>query len=166
MAQRKKTEPIEYEGLPDLTESQYQFVLGLLAGKAATDAYREAYEAIGWTPNALAVEASRLKSNPKISLWLNRLKAQQAHEGAYTLQDHVEELDRLRDIAEQSGNIGAAVQAAQLKGKALGMYVDRYKDETPRESAEDIMARGIEMFGDAFKSTPLYERLQARVTRH
>jgi len=39
-----------------------------------------------------------------------------------TMESHIAELERLREIALNTGNVGAGVQAEQLRGKAQGHY--------------------------------------------
>jgi phage terminase small subunit len=132
MARRKITKgkalEIEAEKLPDLTESQYAFVLGILAGKTGADAYRAAYDASAMSSAAVHVEASRLRANAKIALWLRASRV--AHLGAstVTLDGHLRELERLRELALKSGNHGAAIQAEISRGKAAGHYVEKYAD--------------------------------------
>ena len=46
-------------GLPDLTTPQMNFVLGIIAGKSASDAYRAAYNAENMSNESIWVEASR-----------------------------------------------------------------------------------------------------------
>jgi len=166
MAQQKKTEAVEHEELPELSVKQHRYVLARLEGLNHSDSVRAATDTSNWSPEAIWAEGWKLENHPLVRLWLNRLRAALASDGKYTLEAHCEQLQGLAERAETSGNYGAAVNATVSMGKAVGLYIERIKDETPRESAEDIMARGIEMFGDAFKSTPLYERLQARVTKH
>jgi phage terminase small subunit len=132
MARRKITKgkalEIEAEKLPALTEQQHAFVLGLLAGKTGADAYRAAYDASAMSANAIGVEASRLRANPKIALWLRAARV--AHLGAstVTLDGHLRELERLRELALKTGNLGAAIQAEMARGKAAGHYVEKYAD--------------------------------------
>jgi len=47
-----------------------------------------------------------------------------------TMDGHLEELARLREVTRASGNMAAAVQAEHLHGKATGLYMERHKDET------------------------------------
>jgi hypothetical protein len=122
--------------LPDLTPKQLAFVQGILAGKSATDAYRAAYECDTMSQAVVWKEASLLRSDRKIAVWI--AAARQAHLGnaRVSLDQHVQELERLKEIALASGNVGAAVQAEQLRGKALGHYVERYADVTPDPIAD------------------------------
>jgi hypothetical protein len=146
MARRKMTDAADFDAseLPELTPQQMGFVEGLLAGKTATDAYRTAYDCSNSGKNSVWVDASRLKSNPKVALWLDAAKATGFGRVSCTFEDHMRELERLRGIAERSGNIGAAVQAEQLRGKVAGHYVDRIEDVTkthdPAETINEIAA--------------------------
>lgn len=132
MVARMKTEPDEgYSDLPELTPNQREFVRHLLAGKTASDAYRLAYSTENMQPQTIWVEASKLRANPNVALWL--AAARKAHFGSAVLtkDDHMRELERLREVALEKGNIGAAVQAEQLRGKVAGHHVERIQDVTP-----------------------------------
>ena len=132
MARRKITEGSEIDAshLPDLTSSQLKFVEGILSGKTASDAYRASHPNSTMTGNSLWVEASRLRSNPNVALWL--AEARKAHLGSAVLtkDQHLQELERLREIALKEGNIGAAVQAEQIRGKVAGHHIERIQDVT------------------------------------
>jgi hypothetical protein len=133
MARRKITEG---EGvaadLPELTPQQEKFIKGLLEGKRTTDAYRAAYDCSNMSPNSTWREASLLSRHPKVSQWL--AAAREACLGAanVTFEGHLQQLERLREIALKSGNVGAAVQAEQLRGKVAGHHVDQVRDVTDR----------------------------------
>jgi phage terminase small subunit len=140
MTQRKKTKPLEDMDLPDLTEPQRKFVEGLLGGKSSSDAYRSAYNAENMGQNSVWVEASRLRNNPSIALWLSAARQAELGHTRITLDQHIARLDRLLEIAVKTGNVGAAVQAEQLIGKAIGHYTERYEINTqdPRDMLNQI----------------------------
>lgn len=135
MARRKITDVADLaDGLPELTEQQMTFVRHLLAGKSASDAYRAAYHVGAATsPNTIWSSASALRNNPKVAQWL--AAARKAHLGsaALTREAHLQELERLREIALESGNIGAAVQAEQVRGKVAGHHIERVADVTDHD---------------------------------
>lgn len=114
------------------------FVRGLLAGKTGIDAYRAAYSCEHWTANAIMVEASRLRVHPKISLWLSA--ARQAHLGTaiLTREAHLAELERLKELALASGNLGAAIVAEQTRGKVAGHHVEQVRDVTQYDPAHTL----------------------------
>lgn len=133
MARRQITDKPEMantDDLPDLTAQQMRFVEGILGGKTASDAYRAAYDCENSSQNTIWSEASKLRSSPKVAQWIDAAKAAGFGRVSCTFDEHMTELARLRSLAERSGNIGAAVQAEQLRGKVAGHYVDKVQDVT------------------------------------
>jgi hypothetical protein len=135
MARRKISKP-EAEGdsaesLPDLTPKQLAFVQGILAGKSASDAYRAAYQCDRMSHATVWAEASRLRNDRNVTAWLAAARTAHLGNARVTLEQHVARLDELKQHALATGNVGAAVQAEQLIGKALGHYVERYADVSP-----------------------------------
>lgn len=124
MARRKLTEAADdiADDLPELTAQQDKFVQGILSGKSASDAYRAAYDCSQSQDSTVWAEASRLRGDHKVSAWLSAARKAGLGRAAVTLEGHISELERLREIAIDSGNVGAAVQAEQLRGKASGHY--------------------------------------------
>lgn len=161
MARRKMTD-VESLGdlaaeLPELTPQQMAFVEGLLAGKTASDAYRAAYDCSNMGKNSVWVDASRLKANPKVSLWVDAARSAGFGRVSCTFDDHMTELARLRGIAERSGNIGAAVQAEQLRGKVAGHYVDRVEDVTKQHDPAQTINEIAALMGDDFAAAKAKE---------
>lgn len=111
--------------LPELTEQQRNFVFAILQGNSASDAYRIAYDCQNSKPTTIWVEASRTKNLPSVALWL--AAARKAYEGkaSCTLEQHKSELVRLRELAIEKGNLGAAIQAENFRGRVEGHYTDR-----------------------------------------
>lgn len=130
--------------LPDLTPQQHEFVLGLLAGKTATDAYKAAYDCSKSTPQTIYANAAKLRSNDKIALWLRMTRQAYLGVGTVTLDSHIKELERIREIALAKGNIGAAAQCEHYRGKAAGLYVEQYRDLTvdPIATLEALASKG------------------------
>lgn len=151
MARRKITEAAELAELtgelPELTPQQFGFVEGLLAGKTAADAYRGAYDCRNMQARSIWVEASRLRSHPEIALWLSAARQAHLSQAVVTKEAHLRELDRLKELALLAGNVGAAVQAEQLRGKAAGHYVEQYADVTidPSRTLQEIAALSPEL---------------------
>jgi phage terminase small subunit len=113
------------DDLPTLTPKQTAFVNALLEGKSASDAYREAYNCERMSHGAIAVEASRLRRTPKISLWLRYYQRVGADAAQLTMKTHLAELARARELAIAHGQIAASVQAEHYRGKASGLYEQR-----------------------------------------
>lgn len=120
------------EELPDLTAQQQKFVQGILEGKTASDAYRAAYDCSEMLTRTVWAEASRLNANHAVTAWLSAARIAGLGTAVVTFESHIRELDRLKQIAIASGNIGAAVQAEQIRGKAAGHHVDQIRDVTER----------------------------------
>lgn len=123
--QQKKTGQIDLGELPELTEHQAKFVEEYLKGKSATEAYRAAYDCSNSSNKTVWTEASRARHHPAIALWISA--ARQAGMGSpkINLDQHITRLERLSELCIMSGNMGAAVQAEQLIGKASGHYTER-----------------------------------------
>lgn len=118
-------------GLPDLTHPQMNFVLGIIAGKNGSDAYRAAYNAENMSNESIWVEASRLRSNTKVALWLQHAKEMALIDISCTREAHLRELERLKALALQNNNMVAAINCEHLRGKVCGLYVELRADVTP-----------------------------------
>jgi phage terminase small subunit len=134
MARRKITDEIKQAAaeLPQLTAQQQKFVEGILAGKTATDAYRAAYDCSNMLASSVWSNASKLCSDVKVAQWMSAARQACLGTATVTFENHMQQLERLREIALTSGNIGAAVQAEQIRGKAAGHHVDQIRDVTER----------------------------------
>jgi len=134
LPQRQKTAAIALDAsnLPDLTPQQMEFVRHVLAGKTASDAYRAAYDCSHSTDRSIWALASRLRADVKVSSWLAAARQANLGSAVLTKEQHMQELERLREIALSSGNIGAAVAAEQTRGKVAGHHVERIQDITDR----------------------------------
>lgn len=130
MTQQKKTETFEVGELPDLNPDDRVFVEGLLAGKSASDAYRAAFNTDHMQQNSIWTCASRLRHSAKVSLWLQAARMANLGSATVTLGSHLQELERLRELAAATGNYGAAVNAEVSRGKAAGHYVEKIQDVT------------------------------------
>lgn len=139
MPQRKLTQPSAAAELPDLTAQQHEFVRHLLAGKTGAEAYRLSHECSDASPASVIAMASRLRANVNVQSWL--AAGREAHLGTAVLtrEAHLAELERLKEIAIKTGNVGAAVQAEQLRGKVAGHQVDRIQDVTAEQSPFDTL---------------------------
>lgn len=138
MARRKITDIDDLpEDIGDLNDEQEAFVKGILEGKTGADAYRAAYGS-NIKPNSIYAAASRLLADPRVQLRISI--ARKAHLGTAVITHHmhIRRLEELRQIAVETGNIGAAVQAEQLIGKASGHYIERIEDVTKADPLEAV----------------------------
>jgi hypothetical protein len=135
--------------LPLLTPKQQAFVDALIEGKTASDAYREAYNCETMSKAAVSVEASRLRRSPKISLWLRHFQRVGMDAAGITVEAHLAELARARELAIAHGQISAGVQAEHYRGKAVGLYEERLRltsgpsDEELLNSIEETLGKDM-----------------------
>ena len=132
-----------------LTGKQERFIAELLKGNSASDAYRTAYNAKGMKDSAIHVEASKLKSNPKIAQRLKqgfKRKEEYAQTSALSLRHLV--LEQLqKEALNPSNNESSRIRALELIGKTsdVGLFVERIetttKDRTPEEVATEIESK-------------------------
>lgn len=140
MPRDKKTEPqqgfLPPEDLPELTPQQKAWFMAYIEGDTATDAYLKAYPTSKtWPRDAVWVEASRMLSHPKVSLWLATARHHAMQGCASSIDEHRSQLRRIRDEAMRTGNIGAAVQAEKALGQVDGHVVERIRNEDTSDSA-------------------------------
>ena len=124
--------------LPDLTQKQFNFVKGILEGKTASDAYRAAYDCEGSSDEAIWVNASRVRHDTKVSLWLSRARAEALTTATMTKEAYLQELQRLARKCETDNNLGAAVKATELQGKVMGHYVEKHEDVGERQAFANV----------------------------
>jgi phage terminase small subunit len=126
-----------------LTQKQEAFCLAYIetAGNAS-EAYRRAYNAENMQPLTINKRASELLCNSDIAGRLSELRAPAIKKAQITLEQHLNDLKRLRDLAEASEKYGPAIQAEVNRGKASGLYVERVentgKDGGPIEHAHTL----------------------------
>lgn len=141
MARRKMTDDLANDlDLPDLTPQQSKFVEGILKGLSASDAYRDAYDCSNSKPSTIWCEASKLTRHTSVAQWISAARQAGLGNPKVSMDRHIQRLERLEELCIISGNLGAAVQAEQLIGKASGHYVDQFRDVTkdPMESLREI----------------------------
>lgn len=140
MAKTNQTaqDPEISEKLAALTAKQYKFYLALVEGLSDIAAYRAAYTTENMSDADCAVEAWRLKQNPKISPLIEHLRFQGLYQAIDDRKAHLRRLRQLSARAETSGNYGAAVQAEVSAGKVEGHYIERTEDLTPRRAVESF----------------------------
>jgi hypothetical protein len=137
------------EELPQLTPKQLAFVHALLEGKSASDAYRGAYNCKNMSNEAVWVEASRLRRNTKVALWLCHFQRMGLDTARITLEEHLAQLARARELALSQGQISAGVQAEHHRGKAAGLYenslrfMDGPSDEELLKTIEGLLGGEI-----------------------
>jgi len=120
-----------------LTVKQRKFAENVIAGMSLSDAYRNAYDAGGMTNAQIHREASLLGSDPRVSQCMEALgEAVRRKSEAVTVSDRDNLIRLLR--AWSNGEAPATqtqLRAAELLGKACGLYRDVVEDHRERPAA-------------------------------
>jgi hypothetical protein len=75
-------------------------------------------------PDTINENACRLLKSSKIAARIGEVRKPAVIKAEITLEQHLKDLKRLRDLAEASEKYGPAVTAEMARGKASGLYVD------------------------------------------
>lgn len=113
-----------------LSPQRETFAQLVASGKSQAEAHREAYpRSRNWKPDAVHQSASRLMTDVKVAARVAELRAPIIAKVGITLEQHLADLQRLRDLAEADGKYSAAVSAELARGKASGLHVERVQHE-------------------------------------
>lgn len=105
-----------------LTHKQELFCREYVAnGYNATQAAIKA----GYSPKTAYSSGQRLLKHVEIKSALEKHSKMEQEKFNYTKEAHFKELDELKDLAKQTGNVAAAVKATELKGKLCGLYIEK-----------------------------------------
>lgn len=138
--------------LPALNSRQEKFVLALLEGKSPLDAYRLAGYGKGSTDTSCKVNASKLKGHSKIQKVLAHYQRLGQDFSRVTLEDHLAQLARGREIAFDLGQASAAIQAEHYRGKAVGLYTEKTQLDVAVKD-ETLVSQLAALFGQDLAST-------------
>jgi len=108
-----------------LTQKQENFCIAYIETGNASEAYRRAYDAENMKPETVTKRASEMLIDGNIAGRVAELRAPVIAKAQITLEQHLDDLKRLRDLAEAAAKFGPAVQAEMARGKASGLYVDK-----------------------------------------
>jgi phage terminase small subunit len=108
-----------------MTPKQEAFAQSYVETGNASEAYRRAYDASRTKPDVVHVKASQLLADGRVAVRVAQLQAKAAERACITLESHLGDLQRLRDVAEQRGQLSAAIAAEIARGKASGVAVER-----------------------------------------
>ena len=124
-----------------LTPRQDLFARLVAEGKSQADAYREAYpKSQKWTDRAVWVKASALANSDKVAVRVSNLRQEAQERSVLTLETHLNELELLREMAKEQGNLNAAIQAEISRGKATGLYVTKVEvDDAPHPTVVNVL---------------------------
>ena len=106
-----------------LTIKQEAFCQAYIETGNASEAYRTAYAADKMKPEAVHVQASNLKENPKIALRLKELQGEIRQRHNVTIDSLLAELEEARQkaLSAETPQSSAAVAATMGKAKLTGL---------------------------------------------
>ena len=110
-----------------LTQKQENFCLAYIETGNASEAYRRAYNAKGMKPETVNNKAYALLKKGEIGARLEVLRSPVIKNAQVTLEQHLTDLEELRELAKEDGKYGPAIQAEIARGKASGLYVEHAK---------------------------------------
>lgn len=106
----------------NLTPKQEAFALAIASGSSQSEAYRRAYNVSeNIKPQTVNKRASELMANGDISGRVSELRQSAELSVSMTLEQHLNDLKRLRDAAVEDKKWGAAITAEVARGKAAGL---------------------------------------------
>ena len=109
-----------------LSPQRERFAQAVASGMNQSDAYRAAYRVREATKlSSINVNASKLMSDAKVEQRVAELRAPAAKAATITLESHLADLQRLRNMAVKAEQFGAAITAEVARGKAAGIVVEK-----------------------------------------
>ncbi len=109
-----------------LTPQREKFAQAVASGMNQSDAYREAFKVRpGTKQESVNQSASRCMADVNVMSRVAELRAQVAKKTMITLESHLEDLQRLRNMAVKAEQFGAAITAEVARGKAAGIVVEK-----------------------------------------
>ena len=109
-----------------LTPKQEAFAQAIVTGMSQSDAYREAYKVRpGTKAESVNQNASRIMADVNVTSRVAELREHIAKKAQITLESHLEDLLRLRNMAAKERQYGAAITAEVARGKASGVVTDK-----------------------------------------
>ncbi len=135
--------------LGKLTPKQEAFALAYIETGNASEAYRRAYDAAGMKPEVVAVKASELLKNGKVTVRVQSLQAKHAERHDITVGSLTEMLKADRALARSLDQPSAAISATMGLAKLHGLIVDKAKlDADLRVSHEQALREIQALLGE------------------
>ena len=138
---------MDNQDLPDLTEKQLNFVLGIQKGLSKSDAYRQAYDCSKMKPDSIWCNASKMASSTKVAQWLAYLKATQITEALYTKEKHILDMAEAARACKENKAWAAYVKATESLGRCAGHYVDKSEITHIKSADKDMLDKLESMLG-------------------
>ena len=111
--------------MTSLTTKRIAFAEAVASGKSQSDAYREAFQPKKMTRKSVHEKASTIASDIQVKERIAELRIPIALKAQMTLESHLEDLQRLRNMAAKEKQYGAAITAEIARGKASGVHIEK-----------------------------------------
>jgi hypothetical protein len=124
-----------------LTPKQLRFAHSAVSGVSLAEAYRQSYDAENMSERAVRTEACRLAAHPNVARAMEAIAGEkQAKMQVITVSDRDMLIRNLRRWTKGEDTPTAGqLRAAELLGKACGLYRDVVETRTERPAA-DVLA--------------------------
>jgi phage terminase small subunit len=123
--------------MPLLKNARHEiFAQEIVKGVSGRDAYKIAGFAVS-NDNAADASASRLLRDVKVQARIAELQEKAQARALVTLEEHIEELKDIRDLAKKNGQASAAVAAEVKRGELMGYYVERRESTNTNYNISD-----------------------------
>jgi len=96
-----------------------------------SDAYRQAYDASGMADETIHNSAYKVANDDEVAARIRQLRNETKEHLKYDAEAHFKELEasRLRALEGKKQDLGIELKALELKGKLVGLYVDKAETE-------------------------------------
>lgn len=123
----------------DLTPKREAFSRKFVECGNGSEAYRHAFSAEKMSADAIHVEASRLLSDPKVSLRVQELQSAHAKRHEITVDSLTEYLKDAIKLAKECDQTSTIVAAVKELGTLHGIRVEKTDSRVRHESALDLL---------------------------
>ena len=111
--------------MPALSNAKHEvFAQEVFKGGSARSAYVKAGYAVK-SDRVADANASRLLTDAKVAARIAELQGMAVDRALLTLEEHMQELASLRDMAKANNQTSAAVSAEVKRGELMGYYIER-----------------------------------------
>lgn len=125
-----------------LTSKQEKFAQEVASGKSQSDAYRVAYNAFNMAAETICSKASILMTKGNIRARVDEIRAPAVEAAQVTLEAHLQDLLELREQAKKDMKWSAAIAAEIGRGKAAGLYANKFNEDDDKNITVEIVQIG------------------------
>lgn len=109
------------------TQKQDDFARAYIRLKNARAAYREAYDCERSSDATVSRRSKELLGHPLVHERIQELRAELDKMALLSIEQHLKDLETLRQKSIEAGNYNAAVNAEVARGKVSGLYIETQK---------------------------------------